>query len=62
MRTLPRLQLIVLTYAFIAGPATANAASLNPEEAVSYIGKNATVCGLIASGNYAAAFPTQPTF
>jgi hypothetical protein len=62
MRTLPRLRLIVLTYAFIAGSATADAAPLNPEEAASYIGKNATVCGLIASGNYAAGFPTQPTF
>jgi hypothetical protein len=46
----------------IAATAPAHAAALNPEEAASYVGKSATVCGLIASGNYAPGAPAQPTF
>jgi hypothetical protein len=52
----------MMTWGLIAGTASAHAASLNPEEAASYVGKNATVCGLIASGDYAAGTPAQPTF
>jgi hypothetical protein len=56
------LRLITITCGFIAGAAASHAASLNPEEAASYVGKNVTVCGLIVSGNYAAGSPAQPTF
>ena len=62
MRTLRPLRLIAITWGLIAGTASAHAASLNPEEAASYVGKNATVCGLIASGGYATGLPAQPTF
>jgi hypothetical protein len=62
MRVLHLVRLIVITCGFLAGTAAPHAASLNPEEAASYVGKNATVCGRIVSGNYAAGSPTQPTF
>ena len=62
MRTLLPLRLIAVTWGFTAGAVSAHQASLNPEEAASYVGTNATVCGLIASSNYAAESPAQPTF
>jgi hypothetical protein len=36
--------------------------SLNPEEAASHVGENATVCGLVASARYAAQATAAPTF
>ena len=62
MRTLHPLRPIAMTWSLIASTASAQPASLNPEEAASYVGKNATVCGLIASGGYATGLPAQPTF
>lgn len=46
----------------IGCPIAGHAATLNPEEASSHINENATVCGLVASGNYAVQAPTAPTF
>ncbi len=62
MRAPRPIRLIAITLGFTAAAAPAHAASLNPEEAAGYVGKNATVCGLIASGDYAAGSPAQPTF
>lgn len=43
-------------------PAVAFAASLTPEEASKHVGQTATVCGTVASANYAARSRGQPTF
>jgi hypothetical protein len=48
--------------ALIAWPLAAFAAPLNPEEAASHVGENATVCGLVASATYAAKAMAAPTF
>jgi hypothetical protein len=48
--------------AFILSVVVAHAAPLNPEEAGSHIGENATVCGVVASATYAAQAPMAPTF
>jgi len=56
------LRLIITSMALIAGAAPAGADSLNPEEAASHVGKNATVCGLVASATYAAGSAAAPTF
>ena len=61
MRTL-LLRLIALTWGFTAAAVSAQPASRNPEDAASYVGANATVCGVIASSNYAAGSSAQPTF
>jgi hypothetical protein len=37
------------------------AASLNPEDAASHIGETATVCGVVASAEFEADAPSQPT-
>lgn len=58
MRSLTLFTFMVL----IAYPTDAHAASLNPEEAASHVGENATVCGLVASATYATQAPTAPTF
>jgi len=46
----------------IVWPAAAYAASLNPGEAASHVGENATVCGVVASATYAAQAMAAPTF
>ena len=38
------------------------AAELNSQQAASHIGETATVCGIVASANYAARTKGQPTF
>jgi hypothetical protein len=43
-------------------PIAACAASLSPEEAASHVGKNATVCGLVAPARYAAQATAAPIF
>jgi hypothetical protein len=48
--------------ALIIWPLAAYAAPLNPEEAASHVGENATVCGLVASTAYAAQAMAAPTF
>jgi hypothetical protein len=48
--------------ALIVWPLAAYAASLNPEEAASHVGENATVCGVVASATYAAQAMAAPTF
>jgi hypothetical protein len=48
--------------ALIVWPLAAYAAPLNPEEAASHVGENATVCGLVASATYAAQAMAAPTF
>jgi len=53
----------VLVFAALIGcPIAAHAAPLNPEEAASHIGENATVCGLVASATYLAQATAGPTF
>ena len=56
------LRLIITSMVLIAGVAAARAGSLNPEESASHVGKNATVCGLVASATYAAGSAAAPTF
>jgi DNA/RNA endonuclease YhcR with UshA esterase domain len=56
------LRLIITSMVLIAGAAAAPADSLNPEESASHVGKNATVCGLVASATYAAGSAAAPTF
>src|SRR5260370_37208817 len=46
--------------ALIVWPLAAYAAPLNPEEAASHVGENATVCGLVASATYAAQAMAAP--
>ena len=48
--------------ALILWPVAVYAAPLNPEEAASHVGENATVCGLVASATYAAQAMAAPTF
>ena len=48
--------------ALIVWPIAAYASALNPEEAATHIGENATVCGLVASATYAAQVMAAPTF
>jgi hypothetical protein len=55
------LRLCTSTVLFV-WPIVAYAATLNPEEAASHVGENATVCGLVASGRYAAQATAAPTF
>jgi hypothetical protein len=43
-------------------PLAARAASLAPEEAANHVGETATVCGTVASANYAAGSRGAPTF
>jgi hypothetical protein len=43
-------------------PFAAAAASLTPEEAANHVGETATVCGTVASANYAARTRGEPTF
>jgi hypothetical protein len=43
-------------------PLAAHAALLNPEEAESHVGENATVCGVVVSATYAAQAMAAPTF
>ena len=53
---------VLVFAAFIGCPIAAHAAPLNPEEAGSHVGENATVCGVVASATYAAQAPMAPTF
>jgi hypothetical protein len=46
----------------IVWPVVVYGASLNPEEAASHVGENATVCGQVASATYAAKAMAAPTF
>lgn len=48
--------------ALIVWPVAAYAAPLNPEEAASHVGENATVCGPVASAKYAPQAMAAPTF
>src|SRR6266851_1007352 len=41
---------------------SADAASVGPKEAAGLVGETATVCGVVASGKYAADLRLQPTF
>jgi hypothetical protein len=45
-----------------AWPIAAHTAPLNPEEAATHVGENATVCGLVSSARYAAQATAAPTF
>jgi len=41
---------------------TVDAASLSSEEAANHVGETATICGVVASANYAATSRARPTF
>jgi hypothetical protein len=43
-------------------PIAAYSALLNPEEAASHVGENATVCGVVVSAKYAPQAMAAPTF
>jgi hypothetical protein len=52
-----------MTWGFTAGAVSAHPASLNPEEAASYVGTNATVCGVIAQPtflDFSKPYPNEP--
>jgi hypothetical protein len=52
-----------ITFTVLIFRATAaHAGTLSPEEAVRHVGENATVCGVVASTNYAARATSAPTF
>ena len=55
------LKLFIFTLLMVC-PIAAYAAPLNPDEASSHVGENATVCGLVASARYAAQATAAPTF
>lgn len=40
----------------------ADAGSISPAEASNHVGENTTVCGVVASANYAARSTSRPTF
>lgn len=48
--------------ALIVWPIAVHAARLEPGEAASHVGEDATVCGLVASARYAAQATAAPTF
>jgi len=56
------LRALVASTVLMAWVTAAHAASLSPEEAARHVGEDATVCGLVASTNYAAKAPAAPTF
>jgi hypothetical protein len=43
-------------------PIVGHAISLAPEESAKHVGETATVCGMVASVNYALSAPMAPTF
>jgi hypothetical protein len=57
-----RSRIVFALVALVGCPIMGYAATLSPEEAASHLNENATVCGLVASGTYAAQAPTAPTF
>jgi DNA/RNA endonuclease YhcR with UshA esterase domain len=54
-------RLVILALVFLAHN-SASAATLTTDQAVNHVGENATVCGTVASANYAARSKGQPTF
>lgn len=52
---------IFLTSGSVSSPSYAQG-QLSPEEAQGHIGENQTVCGMVASTNFAASSKGQPTF
>jgi hypothetical protein len=56
------LRAVIASTVLIAWVVAARAATISPEEAARHVGENATVCGLVASTNYAVQAPAAPTF
>jgi hypothetical protein len=52
----------VLLFVTLLVPIASNAQSLSAQDAARHVGENATVCGVVASANYAARSRGQPTF
>lgn len=52
----------VIIVAIAFWPAFVQAANLTAEQAAQHVGETATVCGTVASANYAARSRGQPTF
>lgn len=57
-----RKTLSLLLIAAIVVTGTIITWAITPEEAQQHIGKNQTVCGIVASAHYAARSKGQPTF
>jgi hypothetical protein len=58
-----RASLIALCFTVLSGwTACIRADALAPADTAGHIGETATVCGLVASTNYAPKFPGAPTF
>ena len=52
-----------IAFVFVAlWPCFASPASLTTNEAASHVGESATICGTVASANYASRSKGQPTF
>ena len=56
------LFLALFIAAFTSSSANSAGNSISPAEAKNFIGKTATVCGKVASANYATRSRKQPTF
>ncbi len=56
------LKILMAATALAVSAVVVHAESLRPEEAETHVGKNATVCGLVASARYASRSNGEPTF
>ena len=54
--------LSIILFVTLLVPIAANAQSLSAQDAARHVGENATICGVVASVNYAARSRGQPTF
>jgi DNA/RNA endonuclease YhcR with UshA esterase domain len=53
---------LIVFWAVVGSPASLAAAELTTQQAASHVGETATVCGTVASANYAVRTSRQPTF
>src|SRR5215470_11859544 len=56
------VKLFVTAAVFMLWAFVADAASISAADASSHVGENVTICGVVASANYAARSRAQPTF
>ena len=55
-------KLVVTSVAFSMWAFSADAVSIAPADAMTNVGRTATVCGVVASANYAVGTRANPTF
>jgi RecG-like helicase len=60
--TMKKLFLLILITLVVSAASSASADKITPAQAKDHIGKHATVCGVVASANFAARSSRQPTF